>query len=207
LEGIPVISTHCLITKNKIIKDGQIIFEHPGTAGSFLDIVYSHLEIHYPKFYKMDNLCKLGILAAEVLLHGTQHEKKYKDNETGLILSNSHGSLDVDVKYAKTIQAGASPSLFVYTLPNIVIGEISIRYHFKGENAFFVFKDFDGNFMAEYVMNLFENNLIKNCICGWVDYFEEDYRAVLFLSELNNQENTLIFNADNLNKLNQMDYG
>ncbi len=122
MEGIPVISTHCLITKNKIIKDGQIIFEHPGTAGSFLDIVYTHLEIHYPKFHKMDNLCKLGILAAEVLLNGTGHEKKYKDDETGLVLSNSYGSLDVDVKYDKTIHAGASPSLFVYTLQNIVVG-------------------------------------------------------------------------------------
>jgi hypothetical protein len=207
LEGIPVITTHCLIAKNKIIKDGKVIFEHPGPAGSFLDMVYAHLEINYSKFHKMDNLCKLGILAAEVLLQGTQHEKKYTDTETGLILSNSHSSLDVDVKYAKTIHTGASPSLFVYTLPNIVIGEISIRNHFKGENAFFVFKDFDGNFMADYVMNLFENDLVKNCICGWVDYFKEDYRAVLFLTELNNQKNTLIFNAANLNKLNQTDYG
>ncbi len=70
------------------------------------------------------------------------------DDETGIILSNANGSLDVDLKYAKTMQAGASPALFVYTLPNIVIGEISIRHKIKGENAFFVFKDFNGNFIA-----------------------------------------------------------
>ena len=207
MEAAPVISTFCLITKNKIIKDGQIIFEHPGNASSFLDKTYTHFGIAYPKFHKMDNLCKLGILAAEVLLHGTMHEKNYTENETGLVLSNSHASLDVDLKYAKTIHTGASPSLFVYTLPNIVIGEISIRHHFKGENAFFVFKDFDGNFIAEYVMNLFENKLIKNCICGWVDYLKEDYRAAVFLVEFKNQETALLFNADNLNKLNETDYG
>jgi hypothetical protein len=207
VEAAPVISTFCLITNNKIIKDGQLIFEHPGTASSFLDKTYDHFEIAYPKFHKMDNLCKLGILAAEVLLRETKHEKKYTDIETGLVLSNSHASLDVDLKYAKTIYTGASPSLFVYTLPNIVIGEISIRHHFKGENAFFVFKDFDGNFIAEYVMNLFENKLIKNCICGWVDYLKEDYRAALFLVELKNQESAPLFNADNLNKLNETDYG
>ena len=97
-----------------------------------------------------------------------------------LILSNANASLDVDLRYVKTIPAGASPALFVYTLPNIVIGEISIRQHFKGENAFFVFKQFDGNFIAGYVTGLFDNNLVKTCICGWVDILKEDYRAIAF---------------------------
>jgi hypothetical protein len=207
LQPVPTITAYCSISANKITKDGQIIFEFPGTAESFLDKTYAHFEIAYPKFHKMDSLCKLGFLAAEVLLKGRQHEKKYSEIETGLVLSNSHASLDVDLKYVKTIQSGASPSLFVYTLPNIVIGEISIRHHFKGENAFFVFKHFDGKFMAEYVSGLFENNLIKNCICGWVDYLKEDYRAILFLVELDNHGNTMVFTAENLNKLNQSDHG
>jgi len=155
----------------------------------------------------MDNLCKLGFLAAEILLKKRNHEKKYGESETGLVLSNAHASLDVDLKYAKTIHSGASPALFVYTLPNIVIGEISIRHHFKGENAFFVFKHFDGKFMTEYVNGLFENELIRNCICGWVDYLKEDYRALLFLVETDDPENSMAFTADNLNKLNQSDHG
>ena len=155
----------------------------------------------------MDNLCKLGFLAAEVLLKGNQHVKKYGETETGVVLSNSHASLDVDLKYVKTIHTGASPSLFVYTLPNIVIGEISIRHRFKGENAFFVFSQFDGNFITEYVNGLFENNLIKSCICGWVDILKEDYRAVLFLVEKGIPENGTAFTADNLNQLNQLENG
>ncbi|HTB24230.1 MAG TPA: hypothetical protein VK711_02620 [Puia sp.] len=204
---VPNISASCLISPNKIFLDGQIIFEHPGSAVTFLDKAYDHLEIAYPKFHKMDNLCKLGFLAAEILLNGRSHEKKYSDSETGLVLSNSHASLDVDLKYSKTIHSGASPALFVYTLPNIVIGEISIRHHFKGENAFFVFKHFDGKFMAEYVSGLFENKLVKSCFCGWVDILKEDYRAILFLVEKGDGENKLPFNADNLNKLNRLDHG
>ena len=201
------ITASCLISRNKIFKNGQLIFEGQGTAEKFLDNCYAHFEIVYPKFHKMDLLCKLGFLAAEMLLKETQHEKKYNETETGLVVCNSHASLDVDLKYAKTISAGASPALFVYTLPNIVIGEISIRHHFKGENAFFVFKHFDGNFIAEYVNSLFVNKLIKNCICGWVDILKEDYRAMLFLVETGNAENAITFTSDNLNQLNQQDHG
>lgn len=167
-----------------------------------------HLKVSYPKFYKMDKLCKLGWLAAEVLLEGTDHKRKYADSEMGLILSNAHASLDVDLKYVKTIPTGASPALFVYTLPNIVIGEISIRHHFKGENAFFVFKHFDGNFIAGYVKGLFENNLIQAAICGWVDILDEDYRARLFLIEKDRTDTDgLSFSADNLYQLNQQEHG
>ncbi|HEY4935348.1 MAG TPA: hypothetical protein VII44_02145 [Puia sp.] len=207
MQPAPTITTSCLISPNKVFKDGLAVFEHPGSAGSFLDKTYTHFEIAYPKFHKMDNLCKLGFLAAEILLKKRNHEKKYGESETGLVLSNAHASLDVDLKYAKTIHSGASPALFVYTLPNIVIGEISIRHHFKGENAFFVFKHFDGKFMTEYVNGLFENELIRNCICGWVDYLKEDYRALLFLVETDDPENSMAFTADNLNKLNQSDHG
>ena len=202
-----IITSSCLISRNRILKNGELIFELPGSAESFLNEVYTHLKISYPKFHKMDQLCKLGFLAAEILLEETGHDKKYDETETGLVLSNAHASLDVDLKYAKTIHSGASPALFVYTLPNIVIGEISIRHHFKGENAFFVFKHFDGNFMAEYVNGLFDNKLINNCICGWVDILKEEYRALLFLVEKDGPETGRAFTADQVNQMNQTDHG
>jgi hypothetical protein len=207
LQTIQNITASCLISRNKIHKNGKTVFQHPGSAEKFLDEIYAHYEITYPKFHKMDMLCKLGFLAAEILLKETGHEKKYSESETGIVLSNSHASLDVDLKYAKTIHSGASPALFVYTLPNIVIGEISIRHRFKGENAFFVFKHFDGNFIAGYVNGLFDNKLIKSCICGWVDILKEDYRALLFLVESENAGNGIPFTAEHMNQLNQKDHG
>ena len=201
------ITACCSITRNKINKNGQLVFEHPGSSDEFLSAAYTRSEITYPKFHKMDQLCKLGILATEFLLKDSGHAEKYGDTETGVVLSNANSSLDVDLKYAKTIQGGASPALFVYTLPNIVIGEISIRWRFKGENAFFVFKQFDGNFIAQYIRSLFENRLIKNCICGWVDILKEDYYALLFLVETTGPENAMLFTADNINQLNQPEHG
>jgi len=201
------ITAYCLISRNKIIKNGETVFEKTGPVGSFLDAAYAQYEISYPKFHKMDNLCKLGFLAAEFVLQGSVPGKKQDETGTGIFLSNSHASLDIDLKYAKTIYTGASPALFVYTLPNIVIGEISIRHQFKGENAFFVFKHFDGKFMAEYVNGLFDNKLINNCICGWVDILKEDYRAILFLIEKDNPGNAIPFTAEQMNQLNQPEHG
>lgn len=196
-----------LIIPNQIYRDGNLLYEKSGNATDFLDATYTHFGISYPKFHKMDSLCKLGFLAAEILLLGSDHGKKYAGADTGLILSNARASLDVDLKYVKTIHSGASPALFVYTLPNIVIGEISIRHGFKGENAFFVFKHFDGNFMTQYVTGLFDNHLINNCVCGWVDILKEDYRAFLFLIESENAGNAIPFNAAQMNKLNLQKHG
>ena len=184
-----------------------MILEQPGSPEEFLNAVYTHFEISYPKFHKMDQLCKLGILAAELLLKDSGHSDKYGETETGLVLSNANASLDVDLKYAKTIQTGASPALFVYTLPNIVIGEISIRWHFKGENAFFVFKQFDATFMAQYVNNLFFTNVIQACVCGWLELMGEDYKAVLLLVEKQKTTQSLDFTEDNINKIYRVDNG
>jgi hypothetical protein len=207
LQPALYITAYCSISRNKIFKDGQLVFEQPGSVDDFLNAAYTNSEISYPKFHKMDQLCKLGILATEFLLKGSGHSGEYGETETGLVLCNANSSLDVDIKYAKTIQTGASPALFVYTLPNIVIGEISIRWRFKGENAFFVFKQFDGNFIEKYVKILFEDKLIKNCICGWVDILKEDYHASLFLVETADTENAIPFTAENLNQKNQPEHG
>jgi hypothetical protein len=207
LQAGPFITTSCLIAGNKVFKNGKLIFEQPGNAETLLNEIYAHFKIAYPKFHKMDMLCKLGFLATEILLIGTDHQIKYGETDTGIVLSNKNASLDVDLRFAKTIHAGASPALFVYTLPNIVIGEIAIRHHFKGENAFFVFNRFDGNFIYAYVTSLFGNGLIKNCICGWVDILKEEYRAILFLVETENQENSIPFTAENLNQLNESEHG
>jgi len=197
-----------VVTQNKIHKNGNLVFEHAGSPEEFLNALYAHLALSYPKFHKMDLLCKLGFLTTELLLQDSGHSEKYGDTETGLVLCNKNSSLDVDLKYAQTIQKGASPALFVYTLPNIVIGEISIRHHFRGENAFFVFKQFNGNFIVEYVNCLFENKLIKNCLCGWVDILKEDYHATLFLIEPDgSQKNSIVFTPENLNQLNQQEHG
>jgi hypothetical protein len=169
---------------------------------SFLDFIYQQLEISYPRFYKMDNQSKLGFLAAEILLREIPADR-LNPEDVGVILTNANASLDTDMKYYKTTKEIPSPALFVYTLPNIMIGEICIRHHFKGENAFFVSRNFDPDFLTQYVDNLINNNILQSCICGWVDLLHETYRAVLFLVEKapNNHLNNLLFEKEIIEKI------
>ena len=141
------ITASCIISNNVVFKNENPLYENKvDELSDFLIAVYRHFELKYPKFYKMDNLSKLGLLATEVLLKDSLNPDEYKPEEIGIVLSNSSASIDTDIKYFETTKEIASPAIFVYTLPNIVIGEICIRNHFKGENAFFIFEEFD----AEY---------------------------------------------------------
>jgi hypothetical protein len=154
----------------------------PDPAG-FLLSAYQHFGFQYPKFYKMDHLSKLGWLAAELLLSKGFDPGNYQPEDIAVVLSNSNASLDTDYKYMETVKEIPSPAVFVYTLPNIMIGEICIRHKFKGENAFFVFESFDAGFIHEYVRDLMEHGTARACICGWVDVLGTEYKAVLFLVE------------------------
>ncbi|SEP10012.1 hypothetical protein SAMN05192574_12219 [Mucilaginibacter gossypiicola] len=165
----------------------------------FLLSVYQHLGVKYPKFYKMDNLAKLGWLATEVLLKDFD-KAKYQPTDIGVVLTNAGSSLDADKRYYESVQDIASPALFVYTLPNIVIGEICIRHHFKGENAFYIFDGFNADFVNNYVSILLETGQLQACICGWVEMAATGYKAVLFLVEKDKKENAILFDAAGIEK-------
>ena len=189
----------CVINNNTVYKNGVKLFENQDTAlPSFLLAVYDHFSLNYPKFYKMDNLSKLGWLASEILLK-EEDIKSIKPEEMAIILLNANASLDTDIKYYDTVNDIASPAVFVYTLPNIVIGEISIRNNFKGENAFFIFDKFNAVFIEGYVNTILETGMAKLCICGWVDVLEENYKAVLFLT--GEAEAGSIFSTGVINKI------
>lgn len=202
------ITASCTISNNIVYKNEQVVFanENENTAG-FLLSAYQHFQVKYPKFYKMDNLSKLGWLAAEVLVTGSLQTTQYKPEDIGIVLANKNASLDNDIKYFETTKSMASPALFVYTLPNIVIGEIAIRHNYKGENAFFIFDEFDAVFIEQYVSNLINNNNLQCCICGWVDILDETYKTVLFLVEKNKTPDSKLFIQENINNIYQLQNG
>lgn len=203
------ITAHSLIYSGTVFRDGDLIIKEEtagGTSDFFLSI-YKTLRVDYPKFYKMDNLCKLGFLAAEALLKDRQITEAYAVENIGIVLSNANSSLDADLKYFESVKNIPSPALFVYTLPNIVIGELSIRHGIKGENAFFISEDFDAGFIQFYVQDLFMRNRVQACICGWVDYFEDAYQAALYLVEKRPGKHKLIFNFANIQKIYELANG
>lgn len=178
----------------------------------FLLSIYQHFEIKYPRFYKMDSLSKLGWLAAEILLKDSLETAIYQPVDIGVILTNANSSLETDIKYFQTTKDIASPALFVYTLPNIMTGEICIRHNFKGENAFFIAEKFEAGFIQQYVNNLINNNTLQACICGWVELLGDQYKAALVLVEIKDHGGmpanpTNIFTKENLLNIYHTDNG
>ncbi len=202
------ITASCCISNHTVYKNTAPVFVGAGlNLSDLLTAIYRHIDQPYPKFHKMDNLAKLGWLANEILLQNSFDKEKYKPEEVAIVLSNANASLDTDIKYYETTKTVASPAQFVYTLPNIVIGEISIRHHFKGENAFFISRDFDAGFIQQYVSNLINNNILQCCICGWIDVLDENYNATLFLIEKDKTTNSVNFTEENLNNIYQLQNG
>ncbi len=183
-----------LITRTIQLQDRRVLLNgivdyvsEAGSVGKFIRSVYRHYNIDYPKFFKMDNLSKLGFLSAEILLQGTELLQKYRCEEIAIILENASSSLDSDEKHQESIRDRdkyyPSPSVFVYTLANIVASEIAIRHKMKGENAVFIFEQFDPGFMYHYVSELFRNQRVGYCLCGWIECYGDHCRSFLFMVE------------------------
>ncbi|RBL88630.1 hypothetical protein [Chitinophaga flava] len=178
------ITGSCILRHNSIRLNGDLLWEtnRETDLQEWLRAGYDRFFGQYPKFHKMDALSKLGWLAAEILLKDTP-VLSLPPETVGMVLSNRSGSLDTDLRYYATVKDIASPALFVYTLPNIVMGEICIRHGFKGENTFFVSETFDTELMSSYPAQLLTNTPLQACLCGWVEVMDQQYEVALFLLE------------------------
>lgn len=198
------ITASCAISREVVYTNDVAVYRSQGASlPGFLEGAYQFFGCNYPKFHKMDNLGKLGFLASELILRPSDIDR-FAPADRGIVLANANASLDTDLKYYETVSAIASPALFVYTLPNIVIGEISIRNQFKGENAFFVFNSFDATFIHGYVTSLFAGNLVQVCVCGWIEALHDQYKAVLVLVEKQMPDTAELFTPENFNKIYQL---
>jgi 3-oxoacyl-(acyl-carrier-protein) synthase len=155
---------------------------------NFFADAYKHLEINYPKFHKMDSLSKLGLIATEAALKGSDFLQRNSPENVAIILTNKASSLDTDKTYQNSINSKdhylPSPATFVYTLPNIVIGEIAIKHKITGENAFFVCDAFDSQLLVNQAQISLNQEGTKAAICGWVDYDNGVSDALIYLVEI-----------------------
>ncbi len=167
--------------------------------------LYSENNIQYPKFFKMDKLSQLGFLTSELLLQNAPEIKELNPYEIGAVLSNHYSSLNTDLLFWQSEQEKiASPSLFVYTLPNVVNAEICIRNKFKGENHFLVSEEFDAELLYDNISTLFAETNLKACIGGWIDILNENYHSVMFMVEKDaNHTNSIPFTIENINMINE----
>ena len=98
-----------------------------------------------------------------------------------MVLSGKYGCLDTDMKHQQIIDkegdAASSPAVFVYTLPNVAAGEISIRHHIKGENTWFWSEDRTMSDLTHYAMLMAGASDLRYCIIGHLDFLNGEYFA------------------------------
>ena len=199
------IASFCSIKNNAVFCDGKKVVAKDLLLDIdiFLKEIYKENIGGYPKFFKMDTASKLAFITAEYLMNSAKITSEEKEN-CALILSNNSASLDTDRKHQETINDAdnyfPSPAVFVYTLPNIGIGEISIRHKIYGENAFFVFEKFNAKTLLEYSTCLFDANKTDKSICGWVNVDEGNYEAFMYIVSKEGNYNHTIKNINELYK-------
>lgn len=175
-------------------KNGSIIsFDAEIGFQRFLKESYKKLGVNYPKYHKMDSLCKLGILSSHVLL-----KDQKLTSDTALVFSNASSSHDIDRKHEQSMGDIVSPSVFVYTLPNIVLGEISIKYNLLSENAFFIEDDFNAELLIDYSEVLLKSGKATSVVCGWIELKNDEYDVFLCLVSNSGE---ISFTQENLDEL------
>lgn len=180
------IKSYCHIKNQTVSVNGKSIFnDECEDFSAFIKNAYKFLKTEYPKFFKMDNLSKLAFLAADVLLKNENLNEE--ENNIALIFSNKASSLDTDRKHQAAIENDAeyfpSPAVFVYTLPNICLGEISIKHKLYSENSFFIFDRFNAEHLQLYANSLLQSEKAEKVLCGWIEFDENNYEAFLYLIE------------------------
>jgi hypothetical protein len=192
------ITSYSRIKAQTLSVNGTPVFSSTAGISEFVDQAYTALNLNYPKFYKMDLLSKVGCVAAEVMMKDV--DAPANPYQSAVILSNSGASLEADARYHEAAAKAPSPALFVYTLPNIVAGELCIRYGMKGESNFFVSSAYQADFLYAYIERLFLKN-VKNCISGWIEIAGGEMDVFLYRIEQKENRLALPHTAENLNKL------
>lgn len=154
------------------------------TGKDLLKALYHQYVGDYPKFYKMDGLSRLGFIASELLLQTEGRDRFVPSDDRAVIFFNHSSSISADRKYLESIADPEnffpSPSVFVYTLPNIVTGEIAIRNHYYGETSFYILPERSEQQMERILRASCLDPATRSVLTGWLDY-EDD---VHFIAEI-----------------------
>jgi hypothetical protein len=146
----------------------------------FAKEAYKSLELNYPKFHKMDNLSKLAFLASEMILKDEDHSR------TALVFANRSSSLDTDFKYQESIND--QENYFRVGLCIHITQYLCRRNQHQAQNAdrecIFVLDEFDEQFLNDYSEQILQSGKADKVLCGWVELYQENYKAFVYLLTL-----------------------
>ena len=190
IETRPVLrKTHTVKITTKGLSIDGLPRESHGEGMSLITDIYKRYLDNNPKYYKMDPLCRLGYIATELLLIAENSPSDMPRNDRAVIFFNSSSSIMADKVYENSIEDKdnyfPSPSAFVYTLPNIVAGEIAVHNHYQGETSFYILNQRNDDIIEQVVEASFNDKDTKSMISGWLDYQDDThFEADLFITEV-----------------------
>jgi len=171
----------------------------------WLSVLYKSMGMEYPKFYKMDPLCKAGTLAAEGVMRALSLHADEVKSDWSVVCFNQASSLDDDRTYQETIRDAESyfpsPAVFVYTLANIVAGEIAIRHKILGETSFYITETFQPQTVAQAATDVLTLTPAHFLLGGWIDVDGENCDVLLFAAAPSDDDEMMVMTAENLELL------
>ena len=95
-----MIGTHVYITANKIVVNGKEVAQ----GDDIIRQGYDLLDMAYPKFFKMDRLCRLGVLGTEFIVKAHPRIQELQDDDIALLFNNIGGKSDKATFQSKGFQ-------------------------------------------------------------------------------------------------------
>lgn len=169
---------------NMFIVDGLLISklseEEAKTTSERLNLFYKKAGFKYPKFFKMDPLCKAGMLC--LMPFADYLHAHPKGSEGGLLVFTDSGCRMADEEHLRLMRESAtSPAVFVYTLPNIVLGEWSIFSRWVGYGQCFLINAFKTSYLAERISAFKADFPGAPVLAGWLSVSEDSLEGMLFI--------------------------
>lgn len=175
----------CAIRQGRVLLNGRTLHHAPGA--DFREVMrstYKALAVDHAKFHKMDPLSMLAFLTAEVMLGEAKRQGSFSP-ATALVFANHSACVDSDRKHQQPLddpeEGWPSPAVFVYTLPNICLGEISIRHQLFTESCFFIQEKFNPVLLNLCADPLLQAGTAEQVLCGWVEKNADHYASFAYL--------------------------
>lgn len=199
------ITAYCKINGSSCSVNGkQVLSYDTEQSSSWLKQLYkAAFPEAYPKYFKMDRPSKIAMVAVEFLKQADPTIAERTDDEIAVIAASSHSSADTDLAFqaSYTTDVAPSPALFVYTLPNILIGEIAIRNKWYGENLCIVMSEFDQERALQQVELQLANGS-NACLLAWVNVLGDELEAFCcFVARTGTDQLNLPFTTSTLHNL------
>ena len=131
------------------------------------------------RFLRMDLMCRLGYLAAELLAVNFDAWTDATRDRIGVCVESFTGSIDTDIRFAQM----ARPSIFAYTLPSTVIGELCIRFRLRGPVLSLVSPDPSGSGALAEASEWLHAGEAEQVLCLGIEALNRETAAAISLPD------------------------